>query len=1229
METPRTRIELCGRLLVEIDGERLEGALPGRQGRLLFAYLVLNRGRPVRRDELVEALWAEDGQPASGDALLRPPLSRLRKALGPGRLEGRGELTLLLPEGAYVDWEEAHAALARTRSALREGDLGAAWEAASGAAAIAERGLLPGLEADWIEERRRELADLRVEALEAAAGAGAALGGATLPEAERAARAAVEAAPFRESARAALMEVLRAGGNVAEALRVYEELRTVLRDELGATPSARVMALHERLLRDDEPPAAGAGAAAPSVPAARGSAAAAAPSGPAAPAGAPPAPRAAATPSGPPIVERHNEVLLIGDLLADAAAGSGRVALIEGPAGIGKSRLLVEARRAAAEQGVGALAARGSELEREFPFGVVRQLFEAAVADPSQRERLFTGAAAPALAVFESPAEAPGGDGPTDASFAALHALFWLAVNLTADAPLLLAIDDLHWVDRPSLRFVAYLTRRLEGLPIAIATTLRTGEPAADAALLAEVTQDNATAPVRPRPLTEAAVATIVRDRLGEHAESAFCVACHRATVGNPLLLRQLLTALEADAIEPDAAHAHVVREIGQGAVSRSVLLRLSRLGEEPTAVARAVAVLGESADLPAIGALARIDEERVAAASAALARAEILLPERPLGFVHPLVRDAVYHDLPLGERELQHGRAARILADTGAPPEQVAAHLLAVPRRGEQWVAELLLEAAHGAMRKGAPESAVAYLRRALDEPPPAEVTPRIQFELGLAEMLTRGPAAVEHLEAAYEALEDPVQRAGVAVVLGRALLFTGRPREGMDLAWAAAQALPPEAADLREQMEAFDRSTIWFGVRPPSDLEKLVPHRAPGPFATVGAKMQAAIAAMGWIYSGGPAEECAELALSALEGGDLIATDNGLLAFGATSTLVLADRPEALEASNVQMADAFQRGSLFSMSGIHLWRGFLHLRRGELPEAEEMLRTAFESHERWGYGPVAHVYTSGFFCSTMIARGDLEAARRGLERSDDPGIVSDGARWWLEGKVELLVAEERYEEAIECSLELERRFPHWNYPPGSLWRGFRALALHALGRADEAAAVAAGELELARASGAPGGLGRALRIAGTVRGDDGFAHLWEALDVLDGSTSRLEHARALAALGAQLRRSGLAAEAHDHLTRALELAEVLSAGSVASFARSELVASGVEPSVERPSGVRALTDTQRRVAALAASGQSEREIAQAMFVTPSAVDYQLGDVYRKLGVSSRDELALALERG
>jgi DNA-binding SARP family transcriptional activator len=207
-EVGATRISLCGRLSVELEGRPVE--LPGRQGRLLIAYLLLNRDRPVRREELVEALWPEGDAPGGGEALA-PPLSRLRKALGAERLVGRVELTLALPEDAWVDWEVAHEAMGRAAAALGAHDWRGAWGPAQAALAIADRGLLPGLEAPWIDERRTELADLRVQALEAVATIGARLRGTELAPAERGARAAVEAAPFRESCWARLIEALRAG----------------------------------------------------------------------------------------------------------------------------------------------------------------------------------------------------------------------------------------------------------------------------------------------------------------------------------------------------------------------------------------------------------------------------------------------------------------------------------------------------------------------------------------------------------------------------------------------------------------------------------------------------------------------------------------------------------------------------------------------------------------------------------------------------------------------------------------------------------------------------------------------------------------------------------------------------------------------------------------------------------------------------------------------------------
>ena len=271
--------------------------------------------------------------------------------------------------------------------------------------------------------------------------------------------------------------------------------------------------------------------------------------------------------------------------------------------------------------------------------------------------------------MFESLEPAPSADAP-DASFASLHGLFWLMLNLAAERPLVLAIDDLHWCDRPSLRFLAYLTRRLDGLPVLLAVTLRTTEPGTDPALLSEIANDLATAAVRPGPLTDGATAALVHAALGAEAAPAFSAAVHGATGGNPLLVRQLLRALEAEGVRPDAASAGLVREIGPGAVARTVLVRLARQSPDELAVARAVAVLGEGASLAAVAALAEVDEPAVAAAAGVLARAEILRAEPPLAFVHALVRDAVYREMPHGERALWHTRAVGALHALGASPE-------------------------------------------------------------------------------------------------------------------------------------------------------------------------------------------------------------------------------------------------------------------------------------------------------------------------------------------------------------------------------------------------------------------------------------------------------------------------------------------------------------------------------------------------------------------------------
>lgn len=243
----RTLVQLCGRYVVELEGRRVEAALPGRQGRLLFAYLALNRDRPLPRGELIEAVWSSEPprEPAEALAAL---LSKVRTALGNRYLEGRGDLTLALPADAEVDVERALAAVHEAESACALGDWPRAWSAGLCAQMVAKRTLLSEYEAEWIDEWRRMLEDVLVRSVERYAEACLGLGGTELAAAERAARFLVRLAPLRESAHELLMAATAARGNVAEALVVYEALRQRLRDELGVSPSEPLQAAYRRLL---------------------------------------------------------------------------------------------------------------------------------------------------------------------------------------------------------------------------------------------------------------------------------------------------------------------------------------------------------------------------------------------------------------------------------------------------------------------------------------------------------------------------------------------------------------------------------------------------------------------------------------------------------------------------------------------------------------------------------------------------------------------------------------------------------------------------------------------------------------------------------------------------------------------------------------------------------------------------------------------------------------------
>lgn len=243
-----TYVQLCGRLVVELEGSRVEQRLPSRQGRVLFAYLVLQRPRAVGRDELIEAVWA-GATPRHHAAAVTVLLSKLRAAVGADVLVGRGDVRIVLPLGARVDVERALAAVHRAESAVVQGDWGRAWSAALCAQYVADRPLLPGHDdLPWLDAWRRRLDDTLERALEAYAAACLGLGGTETAGAERAARRLVEHNPLRETGYLLLMRALAARGHVPEALHVYERARTVLRDELGIPPGSALAGLHAELL---------------------------------------------------------------------------------------------------------------------------------------------------------------------------------------------------------------------------------------------------------------------------------------------------------------------------------------------------------------------------------------------------------------------------------------------------------------------------------------------------------------------------------------------------------------------------------------------------------------------------------------------------------------------------------------------------------------------------------------------------------------------------------------------------------------------------------------------------------------------------------------------------------------------------------------------------------------------------------------------------------------------
>jgi DNA-binding CsgD family transcriptional regulator/tetratricopeptide (TPR) repeat protein len=925
--------------------------------------------------------------------------------------------------------------------------------------------------------------------------------------------------------------------------------------------------------------------------------------------------------------ERDTEVAVLADALA-AARTAGALVVIEGPPGIGKTRLVAAAREHGRSEGFLTLSARASELEVGVPFGVVRQLLDPLVlgADPGERARLFEGAAAGAESVFMGAAA----DDASEDAFPKLHGLFWLLSDLAQRRPLLLLVDDAHWGDAGSLQLLAFLAPRLDDVAIAVVVATRpVGETGN--ALLARIRTDPAASVVTPTPLSVDAVRELAAGSLAADPDPSFVSACADATGGNPFFVSELLREISARRLAPDASSAAEVGTIAPGGVAAMVMLRLSSAPEGARELAEAVAVLGTSATLADAAELASLDAERARAGAAALIEVGILTDEPELGFVHPVVRTAVESGVPAAARATAHARAADVLRRRGAPVEDIAAHLLLAPPSGDAEAVAVLRDAAARALALGLPASAVPLLSRALAEPPPRDDEAELLIELGRAHAAAGQPSAEPTLRRAIEAAGDPSTHARAAIELARTAKYGGGAGDAVPLLEARLHEVDDPVLNELLEVELLCLASVSAAARD-ALRDRLAAIREPDADAT-GPAAAHAWAALAFEAGASGRSAADGAAYAARVPRALRGTDDSPADWIMLMTMAAATWCEAYEIaehlSDLLISRARERGTALPLAGAASLRALLNVARGRMADAAVDATFALDLARQTHGTDVLVMLAKNTLALEAIDRGAPEGELRErlrLLEGDRPDFLPFGEVLTARGLVLLALGDTTA--ALDALRGAGAVAEQWAPGPAVVpWRGPTAVTLHRLGELQEARAVADEDLERSRAFGAPKALGRALRTTALVGDDkDRLERLEESVVVLEDGPDPLELARALLDLGVTLRLGRRPTDARDPLRRAAELAVRAGADGLAARAHDELLASGARPRRVALSGVEALTPSERRVAELAAAGRSNREIAQELYVTLKTVEGHLRHAYDKLGIRSRLGLAEAL---
>ena len=908
-----------------------------------------------------------------------------------------------------------------------------------------------------------------------------------------------------------------------------------------------------------------------------------------------------------------------------------RCIAIEGPWGSGRSAVLNAACGVASRSGGLVLRARGGEFEKRTPFSILSKFVESAAALRSGTEEIV--ARAEAVEALVTGPEAVH-RAPMDVS-----PLFYaLVIALRQLGPVLLAVDDADLADRETLAVLQYVVHRLEQQQIWLLVTTRPLHPGVGLRPVDWLLMEPGTRQFSLEALQAESVRAIITEYFGEEPDPTFVAACYDATGGMPLFLNALLPSLLRHRVRPTADMAGRIEEMPVPKITQMVLGRLALLPVAASDLLQVSSVLGDISDPTVSRLLAKIDALAAERAADAASQMELLRPGRPLRFSSPLIRWAIYHDIPTARRSQLHARAAQLLAEHGADEATVAQHLLATEPAGDVVTAERLRHTGRTALRAGDVDLALRCLHRALAEFPPAEQRGSLCLDLAAAEIAQRRPSALSHFTRAIElGVTNDAEVIRVAVALLHALADMPQVRpEALMAVRRVTSRLDAVERDLQIEFELALSMASSHPAQRSRGVRRLRTLLAqPGDNGRAMPQMARTFLEINHV-AGEPTVTAEELAASleaVLDADQLLSDDPVVETVQALACyeLLCTDRFEYVDEllHRVELR-ARKIGHLQSQLDCARLLTLSLLWQGSLTAAEEECRIQYELGSKLG-GESSRP-TIGLV-DVLLGQGRVDEAALLINTLRPEAI--DEAIYRAAVHVErgrLMVASGQLEDGLEEFLEAgEDALGLGIVNPALMpWRADAAMVLATLGRHADAHRLADEHLRLAREFGAVRTIGIGLRAvaASTVDLTERIVLLSEAVELLEPSAARLDAALALIELGTALVEKKDKEAARGVLRRGATMASLCGARHLVEEAGTQLRAAGARPRRLGTVGIASLTPAEMRVVRLAAEGKTNQRIADELFVTVKTVEGHLAKAYRKLGVDSRRDLSEALER-